>query len=178
MGYAGGTKSSPTYHALGDHTETFRVEYDPAVLSFDDLLMMYWEGHRPTHPGWSRQYRSAIFYHGDAQRRSAEESKARLERELGRTLYVDIEPAREFWSAEGYHQKYYLRAERRLMAEFDAFYPGDDEAFVDSTAAARCNGYVSGYGDASHDIGRLGLSEEARELLLKRANRRTRFTCV
>ena len=177
VSYAGGAKAHPTYHSLGDHTESFRIEYDPALLRYDDLLGMYWEGHRPTHPGWSRQYRSVIFYQDEEQRQAAEASKARIEAELGKALYVDIEPAREFWSAEDYHQKYYLRGERRLMAEFEAMYP-DDDAFVDSTAAARCNGYVSGYGDPRREIDLLGLTEEGREIVLKRAGRRSRFTCA
>jgi peptide-methionine (S)-S-oxide reductase len=152
------------------------VEYDPRVLSYDDLLGLYWECHSPTHPAFSRQYRSAIMYHSEAQRQAADASLERMQHTLGRTLYVDIEPAREFWTAEDYHQKYYLRGEKRLMAEFAAMYPHED-AFVDSTAAARCNGYVAGAGDPRETIDRLGLTEEGRELLLGKAGKR-RFTCA
>lgn len=152
------------------------MDFDPKVVSFDDLLCLYWENHRPTHPMWSRQYRSAVFYHGEEQRQAAVDSKERIERELGVPLYVDIEPAREFWLAEGYHQKYYLRGDRTLASEFKSMYPRDAD-FIASTAAARVNGFVAGYGDVQRDIDRLGLSDAARQELLGRAQRRRRFTC-
>ena len=82
-----------------------------------------------------------------------------------------------FWSAEAYHQKYYLRGDPLLMAEFRAMYP-DDEAFVDSTAAARVNGYVGGYGDPRRELEKLGLSDRGEHAVVEAAARRSRFSCA
>lgn len=163
VGYAGGTKPNPTYHSLGDHTEVIQIDYDPRQISYEALLDLFWAEHDPTDRVLSRQYMAAVFYQNDAQRRAAERSKARLEAKLGKTVRTPILPVGVFTRAEDYHQKYFLRHERLLMREFSAFYPADD-AFVDSTAAARANGYVGGYGtpaERAADLPRLGLSPEA-----------------
>ncbi len=177
MGYAGGRKDHPTYHDLGDQTETLQVHYDPAKVSYEQLLEVYWAGFRPKHASWGTQYRAAIFVHDEEQRRLAELFKNGLEDETGDTLYVSIEPAGRFWSAEDYHQKYYLRGDRELTAEFRAMYPDDDD-FVDSTAAARVNGYLGGYGDPRADLDKLGLSTAGQHRVVEASARRLRFTCT
>lgn len=106
MGYAGGTTPDPTYRRMGDHSETVQVDYDPAVISYDELLGEFWASHRPTRPTTSRQYASIIFYGTDAEREAAEASKAALERSVGR-LYTEIVPLERFYLAEEYHQHYY-----------------------------------------------------------------------
>ena len=75
VGYAGGTRENPTYHKLGDHTETLQIDYDPALVSFGDLLTIFWASHRPTSPAHSRQYASRVFCHDDAQHATAEASR-------------------------------------------------------------------------------------------------------
>ena len=167
VGYTGGTTPDPTYHRLGDHTETVQIDFDPRVISYEALLRLFWAEHDPTSSSGSRQYMAAVFYHGDVQRRAAEESKARLAERLGKPIRTQILPAARFTRAEGYHQKYYLRHERAVMREFAALYP-TEEAFVDSTAAARANGYAGGYGapgDREADLPRLGLSADAQRRL-------------
>jgi len=167
VGYAGGSKPNPTYHSLGDHTETIQIDFDPRVISYEALLRLFWAEHDPTAHSGSRQYMAAVFYQDESQRRAAEESKARLEQRLGKPVQTQILSAGRFTRAEEYHQKYYLRHERALMREFAALYP-TDEAFVDSTAAARANGYAGGYGAPSErevDLPRLGLSAEAQRRL-------------
>jgi peptide-methionine (S)-S-oxide reductase len=93
---------------------------------------------------WSKQYRSIIFFHNEEQKRLALETKARLEEKVRKRVYTEIEPAAEFYQAEDYHQKYYLRNSRELMEIFKEIYTSDDD-FVASTAAALMNGYVGGY---------------------------------
>jgi peptide-methionine (S)-S-oxide reductase len=150
-------------------------------VSYDDLLATFWTAHSPTHASFSRQYRSAVFYATDEQRMLAEESKESVESRLGVRLHTEIEPLGIFYRAEGYHQKYYLRAHRRLMSEFAAMYPVEDE-FVDSTAAARVNGFVSGYGaqeTLAAEIDLYGLSVAGRAELEQAACRLGgRFKCV
>jgi len=132
-----------------------------------------WLSHDPSRAAHKGQYASLVLAHGDAQLAAARASAERLLETLGgRALATRIEPLKRFWIAEDYHQKYYLRNDRALMAEFRAMFGDDDAAFVASTAAARVNGYVAGDGDAEQlgrEIDLLGLSEAGRARLIKRA---------
>jgi len=177
VGYTGGTTEDPTYHNLGDHTETVQVDYDPTRVSYAELLDVFWSSHNPTVGAWSRQYASIVFYHDEEQRRLAVETKEREAARLGAPVQTEIVPAAEFYLAEGYHQKYRLQQSRALVEEFRRIYP-DDGSFIDSTAAARVNGYLGGHGtlealDAELDD--LGLSPEAsrklREIVAARTHR-------
>jgi peptide-methionine (S)-S-oxide reductase len=117
VGYSGGHLKNPTYRDVctdrTGHAEVVRVEYDPAKVSYEQLLEIFWMSHDPTQlnrqgPDVGRQYRSVIFCHDEEQKKEAEESKARFEA-LGRyrrpiaTLIVPEEP---FYRAEEYHQQY------------------------------------------------------------------------
>jgi peptide-methionine (S)-S-oxide reductase len=119
-GFMGGHKKHPTYDEVTrgntGHTESVQVVYDPAKVSYDQLLDHFWVNHDPTvtdrqfcdSGSW---YRPVIFYHTDEQKRLAEASKAKWEKKkpFKQPLRTPIEPAREFWSAEGYHQDYYKK---------------------------------------------------------------------
>jgi peptide-methionine (S)-S-oxide reductase len=93
---------------MGDHTETVQIDYDPAVISYEDLLAEFWAGHRPTSPPRSRQYASVIFCADESQQRAADSSRSVLEASLG-TLYTDVVPLTRFYLAEEYHQHYYAK---------------------------------------------------------------------
>ena len=180
MGYAGGTTDGPDYHKLGDHTETVQVDYDPAVISYEELLDVFWDSHAPAERSWSRQYMSIIFYHNEEQKRLAEESRHREEARLGQKIFTEIVPASEFYLAEAYHQKYYLTSLRELMKDLTAIYP-DTEDFVASTAVARLNGYAGGYGtpDALREqLNSFGLSDAGKEKLLEIAEQGLRPGCA
>ena len=112
---------------------------------------------------------SIIFYHNDEQKQLAIETKNQLEALLGKQVYTEIVPASEFYVAEAYHQKYYLRQIPELLNEFKAIYP-DEADFTDSTAAARVNGYIGGYSTPEalvDELDSLGLSPAAGERLRK-----------
>ena len=145
MGYAGGTSSHPTYYNLDGHTETIQIDYDPTRISYNELLDVFWDSHDATLPPYSQQYKSIIFYHDETKERLAIQSKQQEEARLGRKTTTEITPFSEFYLAEAYHQKFYLQQIPELMADFRAIYP-DNNKFIDSTAAARINGYVDGYG--------------------------------
>jgi len=167
VGYAGGKKEDPTYRQMGDHTETLQVEYDLRVISYEELLEICWNSHDPFRQIMSRQYMNIIFVHNEEQEGMARESKALLAQKKDDTVYTDIISSFEFYPAEDYHQKYYLQNVPALMDEFKEFYP-DFQDIVDSTAAARVNGYIGGFGDAdslSREIEDLGLSEDGAKLL-------------
>lgn len=167
VGYSGGTKINPTYHDLEDHTETVQIEYDPARVTYEQLIRFFWKNHDPSKEPWSQQYKSVIFFHNERQEEIALTTKDNKEAQLGIDVYTEIIPYGKFYLAEEYHQKYRLRHEPDLMREFSTIYP-DHMDFVNSTAAARINGYLSGYGtseDLAKEIGSFGLSAEKKELL-------------
>jgi len=172
VGYAGGTTLNPKYHKLGDHTETLQLDFDNKIISYSQLLDIFWREHNPEYMSLSHQYRSMIFYHNEAQRAVAITSRERERRGHTHPVVTDIVPLAVFYLAEDYHQKYYLRGESRLMEEMRRYYQ-TEEGLVNSTAAARLNGLVAGYGDfaSESDIDKFGLSENGRAILLKIARR-------
>ncbi len=179
MGYAGGTTENPTYERIGDYCETVRVEYDPSIVSYQQLLDAFWSGHYPTETPYSSQYRSAIFYTTEEQKAIAIESKNKEQARLPNPIQTSIEPLTRFYSAEDYHQKFYLQQDTRLMREISAIYPNSED-FVNSTAAARLNGYAGGYGDEAtlqRQINSLGLSEAGKQELTEIANSGLKAAC-
>jgi peptide-methionine (S)-S-oxide reductase len=118
VGYMGGTLANPTYQDVctdrTGHAEVVQVEYDPARVSYEDLLDVFFTIHDPTTlnrqgPDVGTQYRSVIFYHTPQQRDAAEAFKDQLQRSgrFRRPIVTAIEPAATFYRAEEYHQRYY-----------------------------------------------------------------------
>jgi len=117
VGFMGGHVDHPTYKQVcwedTGHAEVVHVEFDPARVSYDQLLDLFWGAHDPTQrnrqgPDIGTQYRSAIFYHSPEQQKAAEASKARLEASgrYSRPVATEIVPAGPFWRAEDYHQRF------------------------------------------------------------------------
>jgi peptide-methionine (S)-S-oxide reductase len=164
VGYTGGTLENPTYHRLGDHTETVEVDYDPGIISYGQLLEVFWGSHSPYSHSWSLQYKSAIVYHNEEQKRLAVETRDRQAATRGVKIHAEILPASKFYRAEDYHQKYYLRMLPELFRSVGRLYGSGDE-FIDSTVAARLNGLIAGHGaiaDIEKEMRRLGLDEAQR----------------
>jgi peptide-methionine (S)-S-oxide reductase len=117
VGYTGGTMPNPTYKEVcrghTGHAEAVQVEYDPALVSYEELLRVFWSSHNPTTPDRQgadigSQYRSAIFFHDSAQEEAARMSKETLQNS-GRyktPVVTEIVPAASFYRAEEYHQHY------------------------------------------------------------------------
>ena len=117
VGYTGGSLANPTYEDVctdrTGHAEAVQVEFDPAKVSFEKLLDVFWENHDPTTknrqgPDVGTQYRSAIFFHDAEQERIAAESRKRQEEsgKFRRAIVTEIVPEKPFWRAEDYHQRY------------------------------------------------------------------------
>ncbi len=117
VGYAGGKTENPTYEDVCSddtgHAEVVEVEFDPSVVSYDQLLQVFWANHDPTTlnrqgPDVGTQYRSAVFYYTPEQRLAAERSKAEMNRsgKFKRPIVTQIEPAPKFYRGEEYHQRY------------------------------------------------------------------------
>lgn len=120
VGYTGGHLDNPGYKQVctdsTGHAEAVEILFDPAVISYAQLLEVFWQCHDPTQfnrqgPDFGSQYRSAIFFHSDEQRRLAEESRDRLDASgrYRRSVVTQIVPAAHFWPAEEYHQKYHQK---------------------------------------------------------------------
>jgi peptide-methionine (S)-S-oxide reductase len=116
-GYSGGTMPNPTYEDVCSdrtgHAEVVQVTFDPSRVSYDRLLDVFFTSHDPTQlnrqgPDVGRQYRSAIFYHSEAQREAAEAARRKWEASgrWKRPVVTEISPAGPFWKAEEYHQRY------------------------------------------------------------------------
>jgi peptide-methionine (S)-S-oxide reductase len=116
-GYAGGHMENPSYRDVctdqTGHAEVVQVEYDPAKITYQELLAIFWASHDPTQvnrqgPDVGTQNRTIIFYHSPEQEQAARASKAELDAsgKFRRPIATEIVPAREFWRAEEYHQQY------------------------------------------------------------------------
>jgi len=115
VGYAGGTAEGPSYEQVctgrTGHAEVVEVEYDPARVSYDDLLGRFWSIHDPTtknRQGWDigSQYRSAVFFHSPEQEAGGIASREQAQNGRRRKIVTEITPASTFWRAEEYHQRY------------------------------------------------------------------------
>ncbi|HEY7096546.1 MAG TPA: peptide-methionine (S)-S-oxide reductase MsrA [Terriglobales bacterium] len=124
VGYIGGNTVNPTYKDVctdtTGHAEAVEVDYDPAKVSYDQLLNVFWENHDPTQvnrqgPDWGTQYRTAIFFHSPEQEAAAKASKEKLGNSemYSKPIATQIVPATTFYEAEDYHQQY---LEKRGMA--------------------------------------------------------------
>jgi methionine-S-sulfoxide reductase len=167
VGYCGGKTARPTYENIGDHAEALQIDFDPAKITYEELLHAFFELHNPCADALSSQYRSAIFYHDGKQQAAAQQALAAEQKRRGEKAQTEIAPLRTFTLAEDYHQKYHLQENKVFKAHFRELYPQTSD-FVNSTAAARVNGFVDKQGknaDFERDIDSLGLPPEARKQL-------------
>ncbi len=134
VGFMGGKTENPSYEDVctdtTGHAEVVQVEFDPQLVSYEQLLDVFWRSHDPTQvnrqgPDVGTQYRSAVFFHSPEQEDAARRSKAELER-AGRfkhPIATEIEPAATFYRAEEYHQRY---LEKRGLAQCTVPASNDD----------------------------------------------------
>ena len=131
VGYSGGTEPNPTYQLVGsektNYRESIEITYDPAKISYDQLVDIYWKQIDPTQADGQftdigPSYRAAIFYGNPDEKKLAEASKERLTRSgrFKKPIVTEILPAMKFWPAEDYHQKYY----QQNQEHFEAFERG------------------------------------------------------
>ena len=120
VGYMGGHMENPTYEDVctdeRGHTEAVQVEFDPEIVSYEELLKVFWENNNPTTlnrqgPDVGTQYRSAIFYHNEKQKQAAIKSKEEQQKKYKARIVTEITKAAEFYKAEEYHQQYLEKRE-------------------------------------------------------------------
>lgn len=116
VGYMGGTTENPTYQQVctgsTGHAEVVHLNFDPTIISYKQLLEIFWRIHDPTQhnrqgPDVGSQYRSVIFYHNNHQKQTAKHSKQQQQTQNNKEITTEITPAKTFYPAEEYHQKYY-----------------------------------------------------------------------
>jgi len=147
--------------------ETIQIDYDPEKISYVKLLQVFFSSHNPTWPSPIRQYASAVMVHDEEQERLAKEAIEDAGERYGKKVSTELLPFTGFTRAEDYHQKYYLRNTRDLMDQYKDRFPKED-AFTDSTAVARVNGFIGGNGTTQQlekEGSELGINGEAVEAL-------------
>lgn len=170
-GYAGGNSPAPTYREKGEHIETVQLVFEPAQMGFAELLQHFLGWHQPAKPAWKRGYASAIIAQNDQQYTLAEEALAHWEHQHGQQAQTLLLPFRPFYPAEERHQKYYLRKQPELMETVRPLFFSFEE-FVYSTAAARINSFLAGYGSPENmeeALSRLSWPEETKSRLTEKA---------
>lgn len=129
---------------MGDHTEAISIDYDPKVVTYDQLLTQFWNAHRCDMNNSSQQYMNAVFYQNETQRKLAEASRAKQAERLDISISdvkTAILPVNQFTYAENYHQKYYLTRHSDIREFLSKTYP-DSKSLADSTVATRLNAYL------------------------------------
>ncbi|XP_060535357.1 peptide methionine sulfoxide reductase isoform X2 [Cylas formicarius] len=160
VGYSGGTTPNPVYKNMGDHTEVVEIDYDPKIISFEDLLELFWNNHEY---GFTtvikRQYMSLILYHDEEQKRVSELS---IKIEAGKRndkVLTELAPAGPFYQAEDYHQKYRLQKHQWILEELGI----TPDLLQKSTVATKLNGYIAGVGTPKNfeeDVKSLGIPDK------------------
>jgi peptide-methionine (S)-S-oxide reductase len=126
-GYTGGSRDNPTYEQVCSgrtgHAEAVEVTYDPAKVTYAELLNAFWNMHDPTTlnrqgPDHGHQYRSAIFFHNPEQEKAALASKDQAQRYFDRPIVTEIVAATHFWPAEEYHQRYFEKHSGHYSCHF------------------------------------------------------------
>lgn len=161
VGYTGGKAANPDYRHIQDHSEAIQIDFDPSVISYQELLSIAKAQGDFVGTSFSRQYRSAVFYHDRNQKEAAESLGIR-----------QLEPLGKFTRAEDYHQKYYLQ-QSEVAQEFFKRYP-DAVSFTDSTAVTRANGILGGYVNKNRlkqIVPDLGLSASGQQKLMKKVGK-------
>jgi peptide-methionine (S)-S-oxide reductase len=126
VGYTGGTTKNPSYKEVctnkTGHAEVVQITYDPSIVSYEELLELFWDMHNPTtlnRQGWDigTQYRSAVFYHNEEQRLAANKLKEKLDKsgKYRKPIVTEIIPIGDFYRAEEYHQRYYDKNNKSIL---------------------------------------------------------------
>ena len=145
------------------------MDYNPEEITYEELLLMFFDNHSPEHNISARQYASVIFYQDEKQLEAATKVLVQEQEKRGIKLYTQILPYEKIYLAEAYHQKYYMQQVDLLKNDIKMHYMNFKD-FVDSTAAARINGYVKGVGTVEQlamEIDLLGLSEKGKKRLIE-----------
>ncbi|MDF2958357.1 MAG: peptide methionine sulfoxide reductase [Paenibacillus sp.] len=146
VGYAGGTANHPTYRQMGDHSETVEINFDPGIITFEEILDVFWNHHNPNNINdyKGRQYMSLVLYRDMLQKEAVQQVIQRRKEQGKGEPETEVSPYSGFYRAEDRHQKYYLKRYPDAIEKLRTLYPSEDD-LVNSTLAARLNGLAKGY---------------------------------
>lgn len=132
---------------MGDHTECIQIDFDPSLISYEEIIQFFWGNHNPLlgqdYDG--RQYMSLLLYHNQAQKELAEKTMKEWQTKLAGEIQTEVTPLTSFYLAEDYHQKYFLKRYKNAVEKLKTVFT-TKEAFTNATIVARLNGIVHGYG--------------------------------
>ncbi len=149
------------------------MDFDPSIITYTELLDLFWKDHDPLSYSWSQQYQAALYAHNETQLQLATSAKKDLTARNNRPVHTVIEPLKTFFIAEDYHQKHYLQQFPLLMREFETYFHYFAD-FNDSPAASKVNGFASGKGCRAlltQYLPKLTLTQQAEKLLMERSAR-------
>ena len=171
VGFAGGTSPLPSYRCMGDHTETIEIDFDTNLITYEDILKNFWRNHYPNRDAYKgRQYMSLLLYHSKRQLSIIEQVREEMEAELGEAIETEIKGYDQFTLAEERHQKYYLQRYPRTLEQLADWFP-DIASLIDSTFAARLNGFVKGFSNRDallEEFAGWPMSETSRQVFITR----------
>ena len=144
VGYAGGKEGQPTSKNTLDFTEVLQIQYDPELLSLDQILTQFFDQHNTTRAPYSIKYRSVLFYQNEEQKEKLSQKVKEMQRKNG-VIYTAVEPLEQFYEEVTRHQKYYFQRWKPVYQKWCELYSWED-SLVESTLAARLNGLSRGYG--------------------------------
>ncbi len=145
VGYAGGDSTTPSYDNLGNHIEVFEVDYDPDLLSYEDMVKLYFYVYDATARPFSQRVTPVIYYRNEAEQEISERVKLSIEANSEKGLFTVIRPLEVFYLAEEKHQLSYLKQETSLYMEVREIFVEED-ALLLSILASKLNGFIAGYG--------------------------------
>jgi len=144
VGYAGGKEGQPTSKNTLDFTEVLQIQYDPELLSLDQILTQFFDQHNTTRAPYSIKYRSVLFYQNEEQKEKLSQKVKEMQRKNG-VIYTAVEPLEQFYEEVTRHQKYYFQRWKTVYQKWCELYRWED-SLVESTLAARLNGLSRGCG--------------------------------
>lgn len=149
VGYSGGDLTTPSYNDLGNHIEVFEVDYDPDVISYEQLVELYFVFYDATMRPLSLRVKPVIYYRTEEEFNIAKMIKQSVEAASSEGIFAVIEPFDIFYLAESKHQLSYLKQESSLYDEITQIYLDEDQLLL-SLLASKLNGFIPGYGDPRH----------------------------
>jgi len=144
VGYAGGKEGQPTSKNTLDYTEVLQIQYNPELLSLDEILTQFFDQHNTTREPYSIKYRSVLFYQNEEQKEKMYQKVEEMKQKYG-VIYTTVEPFEQFYEEGTRHQKYYLQRWKPVYKTWCQLHLGEN-SLVESTLAARLNGLSRGCG--------------------------------
>jgi len=147
VGYSGGKSTNPSYKVVDFHTEVVEIDYDPEIISYGELIDIFFSSHNETLRPYDQRVKSLIFYRNDAEYDIAKQklNNIRMSTPEEESVFTELKSFEVFYLAEPEHQNRSLKLETSLYGEIEQMFGTDDKVLL-SILASKLNGYIYGYG--------------------------------